>query len=188
MPKIAPSQNASSATVETKGTAKSDKSGEENLKSSTQREVQKEWTCALCSVTTSSKITLNSHLNGRKHRDSCEAALKAKKQPAPQKLNIYQSKDEVKQKNVSNKFNSNVKNGDNILKKGLKGTVVMDDKVQKNQSEPVRMHNSKSICRVCDVVLLSEANVVSHMNGKKHLAKMQSNVDSLNNFKDIGIA
>lgn len=188
MPKIASSQNASSATVETKGTAKSDKAGEEYLKSSTQKEVQEEWTCALCSVTTSSKITLNSHLNGRKHRASCEAALKAKKQAALQKLNIYQSKEEVKQKNVSNKFNSNVKSGDNILKKGLKGTVVMDDKVQKNQAEPVRTHNSKSICRICDVVLLSEANVVSHMNGKKHLAKMQSKVDSLNNFKDIGIA
>ncbi|XP_024636751.1 uncharacterized protein [Medicago truncatula] len=178
MPKIASSQNASSATVETKGTAKSDKAGEEYLKSSTQKELQEEWPCALCSVTTSSKITLNSHLNGRKHRASCEAALKAKKQAALQKLNIYQSKEEVKQKDVSNKFNSNVKSGDNILKKGLKGTVVMDDKVQKNQAEPVRTHNSKSICRVCDVVLLSEANVVSHMNGKKHLAK----------FKDIGIA
>jgi len=75
MPKIAPSQNASSATVETKGTAKSDKSGEENLKSSTQREVQKEWTCALCLVTTLGKKDLNSHLSGKKHR----AALQRQK-------------------------------------------------------------------------------------------------------------
>jgi hypothetical protein len=44
--------------------------------------VQREWTCALCLVTSSSEKDLNSHLNGRKHRAACEAAgLKVKKQP-----------------------------------------------------------------------------------------------------------
>jgi hypothetical protein len=51
-------------------------------------EVQREWTCALCLVTSSSEKDLNSHLNGRRHRDACEAAgLKvAKKQPTQKNI------------------------------------------------------------------------------------------------------
>ncbi|CAJ2678210.1 unnamed protein product [Trifolium pratense] len=136
MPKIGPSQTASSATVETKGRAESDTVGGEVPQSSTStlKEVQKEWTCALCLFTTTSENLLNSHFNGRKHKAACEAALKAKKQPAPQKLQIYLPKVEVKQKNFSDMLNSNVKNGDGIVNKGLKGTVVMDHKVQKPQN------------------------------------------------------
>ncbi|CAI8617985.1 unnamed protein product [Vicia faba] len=184
------SQKASPDMVETKGTAESDRAGGEiPQSSSTLKEVQKEWTCALCLVTTSSEATLFSHLNGKKHMASCEAALKAKKQTALQKLKIYQPKEEVRQKNVNNMSNSNVKNGDGIVHKVLK--VVLDNKVeklQKNMSEPVSMHNSKLMCRVCDVVLHCENNVVSHLNGKKHLVNMQSKVDSLKNLRDIGIA
>lgn len=191
-PNIVASQKASSAIAETRGTEESDKASGKVPQSSTstQKGVQEKWTCALCSVTTTSKKDLNSHLNGRKHRDASEAALKAKNQLALQKQKVYQSKEEVKQLNVSNKLNFNVKNGADILNKGLKGTVMMDDKVQKlqktvqklqkNLCEPVGMHNSKLICSVCNVVLHCEANLVSHLNGKMHLAKMQSKVDSLN--------
>ncbi|XP_062018895.1 uncharacterized protein LOC133735504 isoform X2 [Rosa rugosa] len=40
------------------------------------KEVQKEWTCALCQVTTTCERNLNSHLRGRKHKAAYEA-LKA---------------------------------------------------------------------------------------------------------------
>jgi hypothetical protein len=180
MPKIVISQNASSVTVETKGTVDINTAGGElPLTSTTRKEVQKEWTCALCLVTTTSEKDLNSHLNGMRHRASCEAALlRAKKQPAQQKLKNYQSKEDVKQKNFSNKLNSKVKNGDDIVNKGLKGTVEMSRKMRKNLSEPVTMDDTKLMCRVCNVVLHCEANKVSHLNGKKHLAKLQSKVDS----------
>ncbi|CAJ2678203.1 unnamed protein product [Trifolium pratense] len=181
MPKIVTSQNASSVT---KGTADSDTAGGKLPLSTTHKEVQKEWTCALCLITATSEKDLNSHLNGRKHRDSCEAALRAKKQAALQKLKNYQSKEDVKQKSFSNKLDSSVKNGDGIVNKGSKGTVAMHHKVLKNLSEPVRIHNSKLMCLVCNSVLHCEANAASHLNGKKHLAKMQSNVDSLNNLRD----
>ncbi|XP_045819319.1 uncharacterized protein LOC123912790 [Trifolium pratense] len=85
---IEASRKVSSAIVETKGIMGRDPAGGEIPRSSTQKDVQKEWTCALCLVKTSSEITLNSHLNGRRHREACEAAsatLKAKKQPASQK-------------------------------------------------------------------------------------------------------
>ncbi|MCI16684.1 TB2/DP1 HVA22 family protein, partial [Trifolium medium] len=134
MPKIVTSQNASSVTVETKGTTDSDTAGGKlPLTSTTHKEVQKEWTCALCLVTTKSEKDLNSHLNGMRHRASCEAALlRAKKQPAPQKLKNYQSKEDVKQKSFSNKLDSSVKNGGRIVNKGSKGTVAMHRKVLKN--------------------------------------------------------
>ncbi|CAJ2678198.1 unnamed protein product [Trifolium pratense] len=136
MPKIVTSQNASSVT---KGTADSDTAGGKLPLSTTHKEVQKEWTCALCLITATSEKDLNSHLNGRKHRDSCEAALRAKKQAALQKLKNYQSKEDVKQKSFSNKLDSSVKNGDGIVNKGSKGTVAMHHKVLKNLSEPVRI-------------------------------------------------
>ncbi|CAK8577928.1 unnamed protein product [Lathyrus sativus] len=213
---VASQKASSSDIVETRATAESDRAGGEIPQSSSRlKEVQKEWTCALCLVTTSSEATLFSHLNGKKHMASCEAALKAKKQTALQKLKINQPKEDVKQKNVSNKLDSKVKNGDGIVNKeeevkqkngnnmlnskvkngdGIVNKVlkaVLDSKVeklQKNMSEPVSIQNSKLMCRACNVVLHCENNVVSHLNGKKHLANMQSKVDSLKNLRDIGIA
>ncbi|XP_045819306.1 uncharacterized protein LOC123912784 isoform X2 [Trifolium pratense] len=85
---IVASQTTSSTIVETKEIAGRDTAGGEHPQSSsTLKEVQREWTCALCLVTSSSEKDLNSHLNGRRHRKACEAAgLKvAKKLPATQK-------------------------------------------------------------------------------------------------------
>lgn len=48
------------------------------------KNVQKEWTCAVCQVTTQSEATLNSHLQGMRHRTKCEE-LKAGKQTAIKK-------------------------------------------------------------------------------------------------------
>uniref|UniRef100_A0A2N9IU18 C2H2-type domain-containing protein n=1 Tax=Fagus sylvatica TaxID=28930 RepID=A0A2N9IU18_FAGSY len=36
------------------------------------KEVQKEWTCAICQVTTQSEITLNSHHRGNRHKANYE--------------------------------------------------------------------------------------------------------------------
>ncbi|KAL8155852.1 hypothetical protein AgCh_001050 [Apium graveolens] len=67
---------------ENKTTAKLNANVEVNnmtLPSPLEDNVQREWTCAVCLVTTTSKATLNSHLLGRKHRTRCEE-LKAGKQ------------------------------------------------------------------------------------------------------------
>ncbi|XP_028803884.1 uncharacterized protein LOC114758945 [Neltuma alba] len=45
---------------------------------SSSNEFQKEWTCAICQVRTTSEADLNCHLHGRLHKAACEA-LKAKK-------------------------------------------------------------------------------------------------------------
>jgi hypothetical protein len=76
IPKIGPSQIGSSAKMETKGTAEGDRAGGEvPQSSSTLKDVQKDWSCALGLVTTSSEEILNSHFSGGKHR----AALQKQK-------------------------------------------------------------------------------------------------------------
>ncbi|KAK3185210.1 hypothetical protein Dsin_032496 [Dipteronia sinensis] len=37
------------------------------------KQVQKEWTCAICQLTTHCETTLNSHLQGKRHKAACEA-------------------------------------------------------------------------------------------------------------------
>ncbi|KAL5054497.1 hypothetical protein RYX36_035179 [Vicia faba] len=97
IPEIVPSQNASAATVETKGSAESNKASGEATQSSTftQKEMQKEWNCALCLVTTSNEMTWNSHLSGRKHRAAIKTFI-AKKQPTLQKQNYAESTHVIK--------------------------------------------------------------------------------------------
>lgn len=96
IPETVPSENASAATVENKGTAESNRAGGEVPQSytSTQKEAQKEWNCALCSVTTSNEITLNSYLSGRKHRAAIKTFI-AKKLPTLQKQNYAEETNEI---------------------------------------------------------------------------------------------
>ncbi|XP_027346818.1 uncharacterized protein LOC113858381 isoform X2 [Abrus precatorius] len=163
IPNLEPNQkNSSSAMVE--GTA----GGQLPQSSTSKKEVQKEWACALCQITVTSEKTLDSHVHGKKHRASCEA-LKAKNQPVPQKQK-NQSKEEVKQKNVINQKNSQTKNGE-------KEKEIKDHKVQgqqRNPSEPVGMNQSKIRCEVCDVTCPNEVAMIAHLNGKKHLAKIKN--------------
>ncbi|KAK7400384.1 hypothetical protein VNO78_11590 [Psophocarpus tetragonolobus] len=145
MPNLASSQNASAAMVETKGGAGEERVSGEVPESCTHKEVQNEWTCALCHLTTTSEKTLNSHLQGRKHRAN-EEALKAKNQPVQQKLKSDQSKEELKQKNNE----------------------------QKKPHKPAATNHSKFICEVCNVYCPCEITLQSHKIGKKHLAKIKT--------------
>ncbi|KAK4847177.1 hypothetical protein QYF36_026619 [Acer negundo] len=56
------------------------------------KQVQKEWSCAICQLTTQCETTLNSHLHGKRHKAACEAHNKepAIQKPAPEvKLYTY---------------------------------------------------------------------------------------------------
>ncbi|XP_057416135.1 uncharacterized protein LOC130710789 isoform X2 [Lotus japonicus] len=174
MPSLAPTQIASSTIVEMKGIAGKGRAGEEFPRSSTHKEVQKEWTCALCQVTVLREEDLNSHLQGRKHR-AADEAIKAKTQSVPQKLRNFLHKEEWKQKTISNQLSYNAKNGESIVNIDQKGNVVMDHKVrelQKNLYEPVRMNYSKLRCEACNVCCSTEFDLACHLNGRKHLANI----------------
>ncbi|KAG8498076.1 hypothetical protein CXB51_007204 [Gossypium anomalum] len=61
------------------------------------KQVQKEWTCAMCQVTTTSEKTLNIHLQGRKHKNNL---MQANNQPCKGKAGLASK---VKQSEVSRK-------------------------------------------------------------------------------------
>ncbi|KAM5548434.1 hypothetical protein ABKV19_000047 [Rosa sericea] len=91
------------------------------------KEVQKEWTCALCQVTTSSESILNSHLQGRRHKAAYEA-LKARNQAFVSKIAPAST---AKTSNQPNK-----EPGKSIPSSGSKQKVTVSENVQgqKNSS------------------------------------------------------
>ncbi|KAF5943673.1 hypothetical protein HYC85_017750 [Camellia sinensis] len=131
--------------------------------------VQKEWTCAICQVTTTCEASLMSHLYGRKHRATC-AELQASKQS---------NKDKGCSSSTANQEQPKKPNNQNKNKK-------KEDKVQVNQtSEQYKQkevknttgygvnNNSQLWCIICNVKCLSEVDVASHLKGKRHLSQVQ---------------
>ncbi|XP_059447737.1 uncharacterized protein LOC132179112 isoform X1 [Corylus avellana] len=108
------------------------------------KEVQKEWTCAICQVTTTSKITLNMHRKGKKHKATIEA-LKAKKQTnfgLKQKIILTdKEKTQGQQKNA--------------------------------KKEAIFVKNSTFKCYICNVNCTGKVDLDSHLRGKKHLEQVQ---------------
>ncbi|PQQ12523.1 uncharacterized protein Pyn_17422 [Prunus yedoensis var. nudiflora] len=88
-------------------------------------QVQKEWTCALCQITTQSEATLNSHLQGRKHKAACEA-LKAKSRPFLPKIAPAST---AKESNQPNK-----ERGKSTMSSASKQKVIVDEKVQSQKN------------------------------------------------------
>ncbi|XP_057464427.1 uncharacterized protein LOC130754272 [Actinidia eriantha] len=130
--------------------------------------VQREWTCALCQVKTTSEKNLDYHLQGKKHKAKCEE-LKASKQANKNKgCSAPKANDHETKKSAS----SDGPNQSNTKKQ--------EGKVQPNQTaEPCKLVVPKFWCNVCDVKCPSEIDLASHINGKKHLSSIQSMIDSL---------
>ncbi|KAL7206104.1 hypothetical protein ACSBR2_018919 [Camellia fascicularis] len=137
--------------------------------------VQKEWTCAVCQVTTSCEANLMSHLYGRKHRATC-AELQASKQA---------NKNKGCSSSTVNQEQPKKPNNQNKSKK-------QEDKVQVNQtSEQYKQkevknttgygvnNNSQLWCIICNVKCHSEVDVASHLKGKRHLSQVQQMLDSV---------
>ncbi|KAI8027754.1 HVA22-like protein a [Camellia lanceoleosa] len=131
--------------------------------------IQKEWTCAICQVTTTCEANLMSHLYGRKHRATC-ADLQAGKQA---------NKNKGCSSSTTNQEQPKMPNNQNKSKK-------QEDKVQVNQtSEQYKQkevknttgygvnNNSQVWCIMCNVKLLSEVDEASHLKGKRHLSQVK---------------
>ncbi|XP_058747320.1 uncharacterized protein LOC131620291 [Vicia villosa] len=143
MPKVGLSHNASSATVETKGTAESDRTDRDVPQiTSIPKEMQKEWTCALCLVTTTSEITLNSHLSGRRHRAAAEALI-AKKLLTIQKQKGVEVTNEIIFTDNKEMMKINGNQRLEIDNKDIKDLEAIEKK---------EIHATKQICGVSDSV------------------------------------
>ncbi|KAK6135468.1 hypothetical protein DH2020_030793 [Rehmannia glutinosa] len=118
------------------------------------KKVEPEWTCALCQVTTTCEKNLKDHLRGQKHKAMCESLETSK-------LN---AKDKANQGNPETGKN---KAGEGY---GAKSCEKAEERVQHQVSSNQQF---KVFCNVCNVKLLSEIDMASHLKGKRHSANIQ---------------
>ncbi|KAM7479049.1 hypothetical protein LguiA_027262 [Lonicera macranthoides] len=147
---------------------------EMNYYLSSSDEVQRQWTCAVCQVTTTSQTTLNSHFRGKKHLAKCQE-LKAKMQTPKNDYSPLSS--------TTNKLGQANQNPN----KGISGDGVNRTK-SKRQETKVQLNNGnikskkdnaekKHWCTVCNVRCSGQIDLVSHLKGKKHLSKVGDNAE-----------
>ncbi|KAM7251818.1 hypothetical protein ACFE04_023701 [Oxalis oulophora] len=108
------------------------------------KDVQREWTCAICQVSTTSETTLNLHLKGKRHKAACEKL----------KTTSHASKDKVLCSSVS--------------KEEPKPKIV----TSMNNQSLVEEH--KWSCAICNVNCTGEYDLYCHLLGKKHISKSQA--------------
>ncbi|PHT45418.1 hypothetical protein CQW23_14576 [Capsicum baccatum] len=142
------------------------------------KNVQTEWTCVVCQVITTSEHDLKCHLRGRRHRERREE-LKTCKQMARTERNppfASNMPDKLKQEQVKHALAAQKKN--NTSKKP-KENVQLGATTGQHQSQMQMKnaggatHNSKLWCRFCDVWCPDKIAMAAHLNGRKHLAKLQ---------------
>nr|XP_023925655.1 uncharacterized protein LOC112037071 isoform X1 [Quercus suber] len=130
-------------------------------------EVQKEWTCAICQVTTQSETTLNSHLRGKRHRATCEELkliTRAKNKGFP--TSTPKKHEHLKQTQKKFASSNGFKEEVNIKQRGVHG-------LQKNSKKVVQNTHSPLWCYICNLRCGSKVDLESHQKGKKHLARIQ---------------
>ncbi|GLT64783.1 hypothetical protein SLA2020_372540 [Shorea laevis] len=134
---------------------------------STLQQVQKEWTCAMCQVIVSNERELESHLQGSQHSATCEDLMKPKNQASEGRFSApsasYDSKTPRKEPekfasgNRTTHQESNKPNG--VWQAEIENTFV-------------EVKNSKYLCSICNISCTSSGDLVSHLNGKKHLSRI----------------
>ncbi|XP_038684926.1 HVA22-like protein h isoform X2 [Tripterygium wilfordii] len=120
--------------------------------------VQKEWTCAVCQVTTKSEHTLNLHLQGRRHKAAFEklknqnSKMKVPPAPVEKKSSVPKVKPE---KNVASSTKHKMQMKPNNVK--LDG---------------VSTRSPELWCFICNIECSCMKNMHSHFKGKQHLSRI----------------
>ncbi|WOG82689.1 hypothetical protein DCAR_0101855 [Daucus carota subsp. sativus] len=107
-----------------------------------------------------SETTLNSHLQGMKHRTKCEE-LKAGKQTATRKGSRQEFSSTTNKSEQPNQ----------VLKKVSSGSGI--NKVSCANQDQKKSSPNKFGCDICQMKLQSEATLKSHLQGSKHKAKIE---------------
>ncbi|KAJ0010436.1 hypothetical protein Pint_33462 [Pistacia integerrima] len=128
--------------------------------------VQREWTCAICQVTTQSETTLNSHLRGRRHRETCKE-LKEKNQPSKTKNSASEHK-------KSDKTVQEVENGASTSSRRQSRRQRKLQQQQENIKYKCVDEHKQSLfwCRICNRSCNSKHDMQCHLKGRKHLAQV----------------
>ncbi|XP_057787980.1 uncharacterized protein LOC131005173 isoform X4 [Salvia miltiorrhiza] len=152
------------------------------------KKTQREWTCDLCKVTTTSKITLNAHLQGGKHKAKLDANLK-------------DSLNELEKLNASKTGHvecSNSHRDVKVIESNAKNGSSTSQEVQYAQSNeiPKRTYANAEVketmpppearraetpplkkewrCGLCRVKVTCEKNLNDHLQGSKHKSELES--------------
>ncbi|KAK9942951.1 hypothetical protein M0R45_008591 [Rubus argutus] len=206
-PKLTQTESSTFAAMETKEKHVEVATGREDLEFPAEN-VQKEWTCDLCQVTTTCKKSLNSHLKGSTHKTAYNA-LKARNQaflpkmaPASttktsdqpnmepvkstpsseSKIKINVNENAEGQKNSSPASEELAEGVSSNVQKG-KIAVNVKEKIQSQQEKPNEVPMMKSSlmwCKLCSVHCPSEIVMLSHLNGKKHKKNVQEQQENPN--------
>ncbi|CAK9162223.1 unnamed protein product, partial [Ilex paraguariensis] len=135
------------------------------------KKVQKEWTCAVCQVTTTCEANLNSHLQGQKHRatlDEFKASKQAAKNRGSSCLTPNKS-DQTKKESI------NCVSGDKPSKyippwkRNKYKTAEQEVKVPVNSSNSEQFKQRNTNTSTCP----GEIDMAAHLNGGKHLSRSQ---------------
>ncbi|MCD7461526.1 hypothetical protein HAX54_046370 [Datura stramonium] len=140
------------------------------------KNVQREWSCAVCEVTTTSEHDLKCHLLGRRHREkreelkTCKKTAKTERNPpftsnVPDKL----KQEQVKQEPAAQKHSTNEKPKEKVQL----GATGQHQKKKQVKNTAGSTHNSKLWCSFCNVRCPGEIDMAAHLNGRKHLTKLQ---------------
>ncbi|CAK9152162.1 unnamed protein product, partial [Ilex paraguariensis] len=146
------------------------------------KKVQKEWTCALCQVTTACEANLNSHLQGQKHRatlDELKASKQAAKNTGSSCLTPNKSDQAKKEsiKCVSRDKPSKYKTAEQELKMPVNSSNSEQFKQRSTNTSNAGTKLSKRWCSICDVRFPGEIDMAAHLNGSKHLSRIKEMLD-----------
>ncbi|OIT00231.1 PREDICTED: uncharacterized protein LOC109228775 [Nicotiana attenuata] len=141
------------------------------------KNVQKEWTCAVCQVTTKSEHDLKCHLLGRKHREKCEELKTCKKKAKTERnpSSASNKPDQLKQEQVKHARSAQITRSTNEKpkEKVQLGATGQYEKQKQVKNAVGVTHSSKLWCRFCNVRCPGEIDMAAHLKGRKHLAKLQ---------------
>lgn len=165
--------------------------------------IQREWTCAVCQVTTTSEIDLKFHLRGQRHRtkwlelksskrvtkDLGSSSSKATDTPnqaakhasaggSKQETNVKPEKAKGLPNQVKNEPAKHAATGGESKQK----TSGKQEKVQANASSIKEKQTKENVsvsadpklyCSICNIWCGREADMGSHLNGRKHLSNLK---------------
>ncbi|OMO85285.1 Zinc finger, U1-type [Corchorus capsularis] len=123
---------------------------------SDQKQVQKEWTCALCLVTTTSEHDLKMHLRGLRHRAAFVEKMKAKNLHTKPKVSMASKKEPEKRAGAGSPTSQQI--GKNHAREYM---------------------NSQLRCSICNIICCRSEDLNCHLRGKKHLARIEELNNSL---------
>ncbi|KAK8518919.1 hypothetical protein V6N12_012156 [Hibiscus sabdariffa] len=157
------------------------------------KQVQKEWTCAMCQVKVTSEKTLNIHLQGRKHMNACEMFSKAKNQPCKGEVgsdsavkepskdgsssNASACYEAVDRKTETSKYLPIAESKKSVLATNVAGNRVKSSENVQGQQQVGKEHDETKIpqfrCTICNISCTRLEDFNCHLRGRKHLARVQ---------------